>query len=61
MKDVVVILKLKVKDDAPIDHVVNDIQADVYGCIEEVVSVEAHELVKKSVIPEDDPSDVCVS
>jgi hypothetical protein len=42
MKDVIVTLKLKVKDDASIEEVVNDIDADPYGCIEEVVSVEGN-------------------
>lgn len=59
MKDVLVILKVKVNDDCPIEEVVNSVQVDAYGLVEEVVSVEAHEVVEKFVSSEDDPSDMC--
>ena len=60
MKEVVVTLTLRVTDDASIEEVVGDIQANVYGCIEEVISVEASETEREFKQSEDDPSDVCM-
>jgi hypothetical protein len=40
MKEVIVTFKLKVKDDALIEHVIDNIHVDLYGCIEELVYVE---------------------